>query len=117
MSKKIPVANSPWGREYERPSDCARWIKQEHAALIDGILCFSEKFIQSVIRQATEADPTGFDDGTPRRWVTDGEAMQLRPIAEVGTGSRVSKVRDDLRRRQGRRDKGRSIPLSGEVRC
>lgn len=70
LSKKIPVANSPWNRSFERPSDCARWINQEHAFLVDGVLHFTKKFLAAMGRMRVEADPTGADDGIERRWVS-----------------------------------------------
>lgn len=113
MSKKIPVLNSPWGREYERPSDCARWIEQGHAEMIGNAMQFSEHFIESIIRQAVEFDPTGYDDGTARRWVRrdsgDIPVLQLRPVKQVGTAKGVEHKRDELTRRQYGRDKGRSV--------
>jgi hypothetical protein len=68
LAKKIPVLNSPWGRPFERPSDCARWIAQGHAILSGGTLSFTEKFFKVVQRQNLEFDPVGADDGIARRW-------------------------------------------------
>lgn len=144
MSKKIPVLNSPWGREYERPSDCQRWIQHGHAFMNGTALEFTSKFIESIMRQAAEYDPTGFDDGTARRWtrtesgspdlpaeaalngkLIDGRlivtspgglpVLQLKPMKDVGTGRSVEHPRDELTRRQYGRDKGRSV--FSEVRC
>lgn len=61
--------NSPWGRSYERISDCQRWISQGHAALIDGALLFTDSFFLNCQQQAREANPDGFDDGVLKRWV------------------------------------------------
>ena len=69
LSKKIPVLNSPWGRDYERPSDCQRWIGQGHAKLTDAGLLFTGQFFTSVRRVMIESDPVRFDDGIVRRWV------------------------------------------------
>lgn len=115
MSKKISVLNSPWGREYERPSDCARWIAQGHAVMLDASLQFTSKFIDSVTRECLESDPTGYDDGTPRRWLKRGSqrmpVLQLRPVFEVGTVKSVEHRPDNLRRRQSRRGIVRHIPF------
>lgn len=142
MSKKIPVLNSPWGRDYERPSDCARWIQQGHAEMIGGALSFTEAFFKAVQRMNVEFDPVGGDDGIARRWVmtesgrpTPGEAAldgkligetgklivvspgglaikQLKPVNEVGTGAFVSKRHDRLERRQHRRARTLTSPLA-----
>lgn len=107
----------------ERPSDCARWIEQGHATMIDGGLAFTEKFYRSAQRHSLEYDPIGFDDGVPRRWaIADSGGigvLQLRPISEVGTGTHVSHKSDDLLRRQSTKrnandPEGRHLP--GQVR-
>jgi len=69
MSRKIPVLNSPWGRTYERVSDCQRWIEQNHAMLIDGALSFNQSFLEGITREALEFDPVGTDDRRGRRWI------------------------------------------------
>lgn len=86
----------------ERPSDCGRWIACGLAVMIGDALSFTEKFFNAIKREQIEYDPTGFDDGVPRRWVTTDMAKQLKPIREVGTGNHVTKRRDMLRRRHGR---------------
>lgn len=145
VSKKIPVLNSPWGREYERPSDCQRWIQHGHATMNGNALEFTSRFIESVMRQSAEYDPTGFDDGTARRWSRSesgstnlcGEAalngnlidgrlivsspgglpvLQLKRVKDVGPAKGVEHARDDLTRRQYGRDKGRSV-LADSLTC
>jgi len=78
-----------------------------------GQLEFTSRFIDSVVRQSVEFDPTGYDDGTLRRWVKRDSrvmpVMQLRPVLEVGTAKGVERQRDDLTRRQYGRDKGHSV--------
>jgi|ERR1041384_6462981 hypothetical protein len=96
MAKKIRVLNSPWGREFERPSDCERWIQQGHAAMTPEGLIFSDAFLRGQLRQAVEFDPTGTDDGVLRRWVTRDMAMQLLPVSLVGTGNSVTRHPDKL---------------------
>src|ERR1043166_3607669 len=106
LSKKIPVLNSPWGRFFERPSDCQRWINQGHAVITDDGLMFTARFCAYARQQAVESNPVEFDDGVLRRWcrVRTSPASQLRPIAEVGPSKQVSKRRDKLIRPQyGRR--------------
>lgn len=96
LSKKIPVLNSPWGRDYERPSDFERWRQQGHADLIDGKIVFTESFFSSVQQQSREFDPTGFDDGTLRRWVNrsayrrDGKGVD-EPAQVAINGSLIDK--------------------------
>lgn len=83
--------------------------------MIDNALQFSERFVESIIRQNAEFDPSGFDDGTMRRWVKrksgDIPVLQLKPVKHVGTAKGVEHKRDELTRRQYRRDKGRSVIL------
>lgn len=132
MSKKIPVLNSPWGREFERISDCQRWISQGHAQMVGDALSFTDAFFVKAQRESLEFDPIGFDDGVSRRWVNresggaipgeaalDGQLVgsqnreivtspggigvkQLLPIKHVGTGSFVTKNPDKL---TGRRER------------
>lgn len=117
VSKKITVTNSPWGRTHERPSDCQRWIAQGHAFMTGGNLEFTKAFVSAVTRVYIEQDPDGYDDGVPRRWVGyesvhDGarhRVKQLKLVRIVGTGKGVHKRRDDLIRRQSRRDQGHSV--------
>lgn len=80
--------------------------------MIGDALSFTEKFVDSIKRDQVEYDPTGFDDGIPRRWVTSDMAKQLRPIREVGTGNHISKRIDKLKRRHRR---SRNIPVQWET--
>lgn len=77
--------------------------------MIGDALKFKERFLQSLKRASVEFDPEGFDDGVVRRWSREGDSMQLKRLVDVGTDPRVSKLRDKLRRRQGRKDPGRVV--------
>lgn len=70
---------------------------------------FTNRFVDSVVRQCAEFDPTGYDDGILRRWVNSETVMQLKPVKIVGTQKGVQHKRDDLIRPQYKRDKGRSL--------
>lgn len=106
MAKKIPVMNSPWGREFERPYDCKIWCDQRVAYMQDGVLIFRQQFLESQKRRKIEFDPTGFDDGTARRWTTresDGVGVkQLLPVSEAGSVKGTTKRPDKLQRRTRR---------------
>lgn len=136
VAKKIRVLNSPFGRDYERVSDCNRWCELGDAYMVDGQMMFRRKFVEMIQRQSVEHDPTGADDGLSRRWanresgfpgagaaalhgnlingrliVTSPSgipAKQLLLIEEVGTGSFVTGNPDKLTRRQPPRRTGRS---------
>lgn len=113
LSKKLQILNSPWDRQYERISDCQRWLSQGHAVLKNGAVEFTAKFIESCTRQRLEIDPVGYDDGVSRRWVKRSSGgqpvLQLRPVKDVGVSNGVYHAHDDLIRRQYKRDKGRSV--------
>lgn len=48
LSKKLTVTNSPWGRSFERASDCRRWAEQGHAVINhDNSVTFSKAFLAS----------------------------------------------------------------------
>jgi len=106
MAKKLRVHNSPFGRDYEKISDVARWMNQGIVfAMSSGDYSFTAVFANAVRREFVlmrSCDP-GFDDGVERRWVTRGECRQLRPISEVGTMRGTTRRTDCLVRCQYQR--------------
>lgn len=130
MSRKIKVLNSPWGREIERPYDCKIWCDKGLAYMTADGLMFRANYLESIRRRQAEADPTGFDDGTARRWVNrpsgtmdlagevalDGQLLdkciaispggldikQLVEVKFVGTAKGVTNNPDKLTRRHRR---------------
>lgn len=80
--------------------------------MVGDAIAFTQRFFESVRREAVEYDPTGYDDGVPRRWHRSryDTVKQLRPLAEVGTQPGVTKkphdqlFRPHTVRQPGRRD-------------
>jgi hypothetical protein len=67
VSRKIEIINSPWGRERERVSDCARWVECGCATIEpDGRLRFTAEYVSEV--RAVRPFDAGERDGVERRW-------------------------------------------------
>src|SRR5262245_59453337 len=109
MAKKIRVHNSPFNREFEKPSDIQRWHRQGVVYEISGgEYAFTMAFATAIRREQTLAksvDP-GYDDGILRRWtarLSGGiSTQQLLPVKYVGTAPGTTARPDKLKRRDSK---------------
>lgn len=116
---RLQAINSPFVQEWFRENVVQRWVQQGKAFLIPGTHTFRFETQHETRRRIERIEQERYhlvvDDRITRRWLTRPsagvETMQLKPVAQVGTGSGTTRNPDKLTRRT-RLQKPRSIPVS-----